>query len=127
MFGQDVDERHQDVSGNATHGGAYPPGGHGLEDEDLSPAVEHATRHAGADADPSLFTTILGALSQKRQSLKDEDVDEEDAVKQHKKHYQDADENETDGKSIGAAAAMQALKRFTSGGSDGSGNSQVRS
>lgn len=63
----------------ATHGGAYPPGGHGLEDEDLTPAAEHATRHAGADADPSLFTTILGALSQKRQALKDEDVDEEGA------------------------------------------------
>lgn len=67
------------VRATATHGGAYPPGGHGLEDEDLSPAAEHATRHAGSDADPSLFTTILGALSQKRQSLKDEDVDEEGA------------------------------------------------
>lgn len=46
-----------------------------------------------------------------------------DAVKQHKRFFDgNDDDNEADDRSVGTAAAMQALKMF-SGGS--SGNSQV--
>ena len=49
-----------------------------------------------------------------------------DAVKQHKRYYDEADGDEADDRSLGSAAAMQALKLF-SGGQSGSapeGNSK---
>ncbi|KAK8064853.1 hypothetical protein PG994_007491 [Apiospora phragmitis] len=110
-----------------THGGFYPAGGYGAEDDDFSGAAEHASRSAGASADPSLFTTLLGALTQKKQSLAGQEVDEDDAVKQHKKHYAGDDDGcEGNDQSLGAAAAMQALKMFSGGASGNSqqGNSQ---
>lgn len=46
-----------------------------------------------------------------------------DAVRQHQKIYGGGDDgNEADDRSMGSAAAMQALKMFSGGGS---GNSQV--
>ncbi|KAK6949215.1 hypothetical protein Daesc_009289 [Daldinia eschscholtzii] len=109
-----------------THGGAYPAGG-GYprpDDDDLHGAAEHASRHAGDSGDNDLFSNLLGALTKKKQSLADEDVDEDDAVKQHKRFFErDDDDNDADDKSLGSAAAMQALKLFTSGQS---GNTQVR-
>ncbi|KAK8074802.1 hypothetical protein PG997_009465 [Apiospora hydei] len=115
-------ERRQDFGGNMTHGGSYPAGGYGAEDDDFSGAAEHASRSVGESADPSLFTTLLSALNQKRQSLKDQEVDEDDAVKQHQKHYKGDDDGcEGDDQSLGKAAAMQALKMFTGGAS---GNTQ---
>lgn len=52
-----------------------------------------------------------------------------DAVKQHKRYYNDDDDdkdNDADDKSLGSAAAIQALKLFTGGqsGSSAQGNSQ---
>ena len=49
-----------------------------------------------------------------------------DAIKQHKSTY-DNDEPQQDSKSLGTAAAMQALKMFTQGqsGSSAGGNSQT--
>lgn len=87
-------------------------------------AAEHASRHAGSSGDTDLFSSLLGALTQKKQSLADEDVDEDDAVKQHKRFFErdDDDDNEADDRSMGSAAAMQALKKFTSGES---GNTAV--
>ncbi|KAK8072459.1 hypothetical protein PG996_005807 [Apiospora saccharicola] len=114
-------------NGGERRQGSYPAGGYGADDDDFSGAAEHATRSAGASADPSLFSTLLGALTQKKQSLASQEVDEEDAVKQHKKHYAgDEDGCEGDNQSMGAAAAMQALKMFTGGASGNSqqGNSQ---
>ncbi|KAK8132841.1 hypothetical protein PG999_001014 [Apiospora kogelbergensis] len=109
-----------------THGGSYPAGGYGAEDDDFSGAAEHASRHAGDSGDSSLFSTLLGALTQKKQSLADQDVDEDDAVKQHQKLYKDDDGDEVNDRSLGSAAAMQALKLFTGGdsGSSQQGNSQ---
>lgn len=109
-----------------THGGAYPAGGGypRSDDDDFRGAAEHATRHAGSSGNRDLFSSLLGALTQKKQSLADEDVDEDDAVKQHKRFFEgDDDDNEADDKSLGSAAAMQALKLFTSGQSE---SAQVR-
>ncbi|KAK7914719.1 hypothetical protein PG985_012422 [Apiospora marii] len=117
-------------NGGERRQGSYPAGGYGADDDDFSGAAEHATRGAGESTDPSLFSTLLGALKQKRQSLADQEVDEDDAVKQHKKHYKGDDDgcgaDEANDQSLGAAAAMQALKMFTGGASDNSqqGNSQ---
>ncbi|KAI0009459.1 hypothetical protein F4779DRAFT_373357 [Xylariaceae sp. FL0662B] len=120
----------QDIGGNVTHGGAYPAGGGyaRADDDDIRGAAEHAKRHAGESGDDNLFATLLGALGQKKQSLADEDVDEDDAVTQHKRYFgrDDEDENEADDRSMGSAAAMQALKMFTGGqsGSSHESNSQ---
>lgn len=109
-----------------THGGAYPAGG-GYprdDDDDLRGASEHATRHAGSSGSSDLFSNLLGALTQKKQSLANEDVDEDDAVKQHKRFFErDDDDDEADDRSMGSAAAMQALKMFTGGQT---GNTAVR-
>ncbi|KAI4861969.1 hypothetical protein F4820DRAFT_431918 [Hypoxylon rubiginosum] len=129
MFGigkDDNDERQQDFAGNMTQGGAYPAGG-GYprdDDDDLRGASEHASRHAGSSGDSDLFSSLLGALTQKKQSLAEEDVDEEDAVKQHKRFFEKDDDDEADDRSMGSAAAMQALKMFSGGQS---GNTQETS
>ncbi|KAI1464216.1 uncharacterized protein F4812DRAFT_216123 [Daldinia caldariorum] len=120
-------ERQPDFGGNVTHGGAYPAGGGypAADDDDFRGAVEHASRHAGGSGDSDLFSNLLGALTKKKQSLADEDVDEDDAVKQHKRFFEkDDDDADADDKSLGSAAAMQALKLFTSGQS---GNTQESS
>lgn len=67
----------------AAHGGSYPAGGYGREDEDLSGAAEHASRHAGDSGDSSLFSSILGSLGEKRGRVAQEDVDEEGKPQQH--------------------------------------------
>lgn len=74
-----------------THGGSYPAGGYGADDDDFSGAAEHATRGAGESADPSLFSTLLGALTQKKQSLASQEVDEDgtfggDPIRERKKN-----------------------------------------
>ncbi|KAI1761674.1 hypothetical protein GGR53DRAFT_469111 [Hypoxylon sp. FL1150] len=111
-----------DFGGNMTQGGSYGAGG-GYprdDDDDLRGASEHASRHAGSSGDSDFFSGLLGSLSQKKQSLAQEDLDEEDAVKQHKRFFEkDDDDDEADDKSMGSAAAMQALKMFT-GGQSGS-------
>lgn len=47
-----------------------------------------------------------------------------DAVKNHKKYFEGGDDSsQADSKSLGAAAAMQALKKFNSGEEDTKGSS----
>ncbi|RYP46119.1 hypothetical protein DL768_007640 [Monosporascus sp. mg162] len=121
-LGRDDDDRRgdrrQDYGGNIPHGGAYPAGG-GYpsrdDDDDLHGAEEEAARHSGGSGDSSFFSTILGAVKQRKQSLADEDIDEDDAVRQHKRFYDDKDDDDADDRSMGSAAAMQALKMFSSG------------
>ncbi|KAI0912819.1 hypothetical protein F4823DRAFT_559551 [Ustulina deusta] len=104
------------AAGNATHGGAYPAGGPRADDDDWKDAANHASQHAGDSGNADLFSNLLGALGQKKQRLAEEDVDEAEAVRTHKKYFQgDDDDNDADDRSMGSAAAMQALKMFTSG------------
>ncbi|KAI1844777.1 hypothetical protein JX266_009005 [Neoarthrinium moseri] len=127
FFGKDDDDRRggdYPSGGNATHGGSYPAGGYGADD-DLRAASEHASRHAGSSGDSSLFSSLLGALTEKKGRLAEEDVDEDDAVQQHKRFFGDGEDvKEADDRSMGSAAAMQALKMFSGGGS---GTSQSNS
>ncbi|KAK8162779.1 hypothetical protein IWX90DRAFT_252753 [Phyllosticta citrichinensis] len=102
-------------------GTSYGGGARYDDDDDFSSAAEHASKHSGSSGDHSLFSQALGMLSGKKSSLAQEDVDEEDAVRQHKRMYTDeGNGHEATSDNIGAAAAMQALKHF-SGGSGGSG------
>ncbi|CAO2657044.1 Nn.00g058470.m01.CDS01 [Neocucurbitaria sp. VM-36] len=92
-------------------------GGYGGSDE-FSSAAQHAQSSAGGSGDSSLFSTALGLLSGNKDKLKNEDIDEDDAVKQHEKFYGSGSHGGNDQASsnnVGAAAAMQALKMFQGG------------
>ncbi|KAI2641138.1 hypothetical protein GGS21DRAFT_358277 [Xylaria nigripes] len=118
-------------SNNTTHGGNFPAGGHRADetDEDWDRAAEHASRHAGDSGNRDLFSSLLGALNKKKKTLADEDIDEEDAVRTHKKYFSEESDGseEADDKSIGSAAAMQALKMFIGGQSGNTAESSSHS
>ncbi|KEZ45985.1 hypothetical protein SAPIO_CDS1383 [Scedosporium apiospermum] len=108
-------------SGNKGPGGALGPlAGNILglldNDDDKQRAAEEASRRAGDSGNSDLFKTILGSLSSDKDKVAREDIDEEDAVKTHKKFFGNEGDNEqADSRSLGSAAAMQALKLFSSG------------
>ncbi|KAI8275431.1 hypothetical protein K4K60_008682 [Colletotrichum sp. SAR11_57] len=125
----DKPSQHQSSSqGYEAHGGNYPAGGGAFpddNDDDYRQAAHQASRHAGSSGDADLLSTVLGALTQKKGQLANEDIDEDDAVKKHKKFFGDDDDGEkADDKGLGAAAAMQALKMFSSGETGGQKQSQ---
>lgn len=67
----------------------------------------------------------LGLLSGNKDKLKNEEVDEDDAVRQHQKFYGDGGSNEqASSNNVGAAAAMQALKMFSGGSGQSSQGGQ---
>ncbi|EAQ93686.1 hypothetical protein CHGG_01921 [Chaetomium globosum CBS 148.51] len=119
------DERPQGLQqggGNLTHGGAYPAGGgypHD-DDDDLRGAASIAAKEAPEDQ--SFFDDILGKLLQDKPKakLEEEDLDEDDAVQSHRQFFGfggdsgAAQPTPASTSSLGSAAAMQALKMFTS-------------
>ncbi|KAK4129651.1 hypothetical protein N657DRAFT_660940 [Parathielavia appendiculata] len=123
VFGED-DERPQGLhqgGGNLTHGGAYPAGGgySHADDADLRGAASAAAKDA--DDGEAFFADILGKVLKNKQpsQIAEEDIDEEDAVQSHRKlfglgSFSSAAEP-VSSSSLGSAAAMQALKIFTSG------------
>ncbi|KAK3335319.1 hypothetical protein B0T19DRAFT_395194 [Cercophora scortea] len=111
--------------GNMTHGGAYPAGGgfNYPEDEDLRGAAGHAASHGGSE-DSSFFSGIVSQLASSKQQVGQGEIDEEAAIRHHKQYYTDAIPMTTTSNTpnaaqatstgMGSAAAMQALKMFTS-------------
>jgi hypothetical protein len=91
-------------------------------DDDLSSAASHAQEHHGSE-DKSLFNSALSFI-QERKGQYSGDVDEQQAVNAHQAMYgSGSSQGQThDSGTVGAGAAMQALKMFT-GGSEGSGSS----
>ncbi|KAM3546498.1 hypothetical protein ARSEF1564_000556 [Beauveria bassiana] len=67
-----------------------------------------------------LFSSVLSSLTHKEDDLKQGDVDEKDAADKHDQVYNKGDNN-TSVNAMGTAAAMQALKKFTSGGQEEKG------
>ncbi|KAL7269816.1 hypothetical protein RUND412_007499 [Rhizina undulata] len=90
--------------------GVYPP--HHPHD-DLTEARHVAERHSGSQ-ESSLFSSALSFLSGREKQLSEEDIDETDYVDRHRKMYSN-EQIPGSSKSIGTAAAMQALKAFTGG------------
>jgi ABC-type uncharacterized transport system ATPase subunit len=111
----------------------------------LSGAAQHAQQHAGHSGDSSIFSEVASFLGQNKQNIAQQNVDQQGrsrsinrnstfkanlsaAVNAHQQFFGGgANSNQqADPSSMGAAAAMQALKMFTSGGSGNtqSGNSQ---
>ncbi|RFU28372.1 hypothetical protein B7463_g7986, partial [Scytalidium lignicola] len=114
--------------GNIPQGGNYGGGGGygGNDDDDFSGAAHHAQQHAGDSGDSSMFSSIAGFLNQNKSHIGSQPVDEQGAVQAHKQFFGGEGGGSGDSSSMGAAAAMQALKKFSGGGSGDSqsGNSQ---
>ncbi|GAD94252.1 hypothetical protein AFUA_8G05650 [Paecilomyces variotii No. 5] len=95
------------------------------QDDDYSGAVSHAQRHDDdSDKNSSFFSQAVSFLNQNKDRVSsNSDIDEEQAVKAHKSLFGGGgDSNQQhDSQSVGAGAAVQALKTFTQGGSGGSG------
>ncbi|KAK5172325.1 uncharacterized protein LTR77_003963 [Saxophila tyrrhenica] len=108
-------------SGTSYGGGGF--GGSILGD--ITGVQQHAQHHSSGHGDESLFGNALAMLQAKESNLANEDVDEEHMVKAHKSYFGSGGEggNATSG-GIGAASAMQALKMFNGGTSEGGESSQ---
>lgn len=91
---------------------------HNGDGDDFSGAAKHANQHAGSSADSNIFSSVLAALGQNRQSLATQNVDEQDAVNSHQQYFggNGNPPSQATSESMGSAAAMQALKLFLGNG-----------
>lgn len=90
--------------------------------DDFSSAAQHASaHHDGGNSD--LFSNALSFIQGRASSAGQGDIDEQHAVKAHQAMYGGgSDQGQThDSNTVGAGAAMQALKMFTGGGSSDGG------
>ena len=88
----------------------------GVDSSFLDSATSEASKRAGSSGSSDMFSNIVSAIGGKEDKLAKEDLDEEDAVKQHKKEYKGEKGNDpADEKSLGTAAAVQALKLWNQG------------
>lgn len=62
-------------------------GGFGDLLSNFSKIEDHADNHSGSSGDRSLFSSALNMISQNSERLQSEDVDEDHAVKAHRKYY----------------------------------------
>ncbi|KAJ5157751.1 uncharacterized protein N7482_008851 [Penicillium canariense] len=93
--------------------------------DDFGSAVQHAQSHHSSE-DSSLFSSAMNFLNERKGEYQDPsryEVDEEHAVQAHNAMYNEGNEQgrSHDSGTVGAGAAMQALKMFTSGGSSDGG------
>ena len=97
--------------------GSYGQGG---GDDDFSGAIHHAQQHSGGSGESSLFSNALGYLQGNKQNIANGDVDENQAVNAHQAMYGNQSGGGThSSETVGAGAAMQALKMFTGGSGGG--------
>ncbi|KAJ5899999.1 hypothetical protein N7495_004743 [Penicillium taxi] len=85
--------------------------------EDFSSAASHAQEHHSG-ADRGLFDNALSFLQQNKSNISNGDIDQEQAVNAHQAVYGNQGSGQQESHSsdtLGAGAAMQALKLFTSG------------
>lgn len=114
-------------------GSNYQQSGHEDYQGALSHAQQHSSQSGGNPEESNIFANALGFLAGNRHNFANEDIDEHQAINAHQaiygenQHHQQQHGSET----LGAGAALQALKLFTGGGagaeghgSHGGGNSQ---
>lgn len=93
--------------------------------DDFTSALHHAQNHHGSE-DPSLFNKAVSFLQNNKDEYADPsryEVDEDHAIRSHQAMYGGGggDGEVHDSRSVGAGAAMQAVKLFTSGGAQDGG------
>jgi hypothetical protein len=95
-------------------GGGYGEGGSGYDQDEV---VSQALRH-GNDEDGNIFSQAMSFLGQNKHS--NEDVNEQQMIGAHQQLYGNQSSSRPhDANTLGAGAAMQALKMFTGGGAGG--------
>ncbi|GIJ90626.1 hypothetical protein Asppvi_009587 [Aspergillus pseudoviridinutans] len=83
------------------------------DNEEFNPAVRYAESHANT-SDNSLFTSALSFLNENKHRLSaDDDINEQEMIHAHQSLYGGESDRRHDSNSVGAGAAMQALKLFT--------------
>ncbi|KAJ6134605.1 hypothetical protein N7523_000927 [Penicillium sp. IBT 18751x] len=89
--------------------------------DDFSAAAQHASHHDSGNSD--LFSNALSFIQGRASSASSGEIDEQHAVQAHQAMYNGGnDQGQThDSSTVGAGAAMQALKMFTGGGSSDGG------
>ncbi|RAH45642.1 uncharacterized protein BO95DRAFT_322159, partial [Aspergillus brunneoviolaceus CBS 621.78] len=104
---------------------SYGGGGGGRPSyDDISSATSHAESHSAGTGSSDLFQKALGYITNRHSSQEedDDDIDESQMVQSHQAVYNSNEGQQHDSKTLGAGAAMQALKMFTSGSSGASGS-----
>ncbi|KAM7222198.1 hypothetical protein V8F06_002470 [Rhypophila decipiens] len=119
--------------------GYYGSGSGGFshqDDMDLRGAADHAASHPNTNESPEFFSGILDKLGSKKQHVvaQQERIDEQEAIAHHRTYYPEYSNSssaqtsssipsgpppsykEATSQSMGTAAALQALKLFTSSG-----------
>ncbi|OCF32621.1 beta-flanking protein [Kwoniella heveanensis CBS 569] len=103
-------------SGGAGYGGNQGGFSGGFPTINENTAVSAANAHAAnGDDNSSLFSTAMSFLGGMNKD--DNDVDEQKVQQEHQQAYGQGNAGSMSANAIGAAAAMQALKSFTSGDS----------
>lgn len=94
------------------------------EDPDRSAALRHAQQHGtSAEDETSIFSHALDFLEGNKDSIAAEDLDEQATVGAHQAVYGGGEGGQKhSSETVGAGAALQALKMFTGGGSVGVGH-----
>lgn len=91
--------------------------------DDFSSAAQHANEHHGDSSHAGLYDNAMSFLNDRKGQIQqgDYEVDEQHAVQSHQAMYGggSSEGQSHDSSSVGAGAAMQALKMFT-GGSESS-------
>jgi len=88
-------------------------------DEVVDQAVDHAQQHGGG-GDRGMFSQAM-SFAQNNHQQHNQPVDEEHVVNSHQQAYQGDGPSGMSASSMGSAAAMQILQKFTSGGAGGGG------
>ncbi|KAG0147219.1 hypothetical protein CROQUDRAFT_699368 [Cronartium quercuum f. sp. fusiforme G11] len=83
---------------------------------DFQEAANQANEHADGAADPSLFNNALAFLKNRNKKDDEDEIDESRATEAHDRAYNQGQGSSLDASSMGAAAALQAFKQFSSGG-----------
>ncbi|KIR56850.1 beta-flanking protein [Cryptococcus gattii Ru294] len=111
---------------NRPHGqGGASSGNSGLPNIDCNTAVSAANDHnSNGNENSSLFNSALSFIGNMNKN--DTDIDEEKVQKDHQQVYGQGNTSGMTSSSLGAAAALQALKSFTSGNKQGGGDMQSK-
>ncbi|KZO95985.1 hypothetical protein CALVIDRAFT_564263 [Calocera viscosa TUFC12733] len=87
-------------------------------------AVQQASNAAGDSGDTGLFSQAMNFVNSNSQQHT-QPVDEQGVQQAHDQAYNQGNASSLDAGGIGGAAALQALKSFTSGGSSGGSQTQL--
>lgn len=117
-------------------GSNYQQSGHDDYQGALSHAQQHSSHQGGNPEESNIFANALGFLAGNKHNLANENIDEHQAINAHQAMYGESQHHQQQqqqhsSETVGAGAALQALKMFTRGGagaggqgSQGGGNSQ---